>query len=1046
MDRHWPRPDSQTPMPAKSANGAGAATATGKKKKKRSGRKQEITTKDDSIWDTSSHEEQERIREFWLGLSEAERKDLVQIDKETFKEQLSMEHTNLCPCSVCGRRRSLMQGSLGSIYDSFYDEIFPPAADRHPTTATDVSHKRINPLRADADANDDADADAEASGSGSVSPPDGFDDFTSALTMTDGVLTIADDLLQNKGLKLIEMVDQISSRRAYRQEQYADDDYYYDDDEWALDEEELDDDLAYDDDYLDTDSPADTISSEEARRMFYIFVARILEQRVLAAYRKKVTAERQAKLLQELEDENKEQAERAAKRARERERKKEKKRLQQQLAKEEERLRQEAEAAEKAKLEAQEAEERALQEQKCKQKEAEAAAAKALAAQKEEEKKAREEKLLREREQNNGDKKASENKSRREREHKEREEILRKQQQQQLEEKHRKEREQALRELQRKHEEKQQKETEATLNQVEDDKQWRKVENHSRKSEKESTRNNADGVLKVEEDGGRENAIQAPQGSNRSQLKPPLNPDDPIGMRRRVSDRDTQRDYNQSQIIHNERSHTRDAKDAVRPSSVPFQVQKGPPNHISGSLTNSPNLSTITMSGDALFPGKPGISARISSHSEKHRAFIDADPLAGPLSDSNAHTKNLFMRREGRSRAADPYTNPISNLTDSMNRNTSAHIYDNFHTQGTPPGLYHSSETTPPPGLGFVRANSGEPLLQAGNKVHGHEMTRPITPSGSAFRDIFAHNSKAIPHAPQAPQAPHLAAPVQFAPSHNLNTSLPLDNGGSLSDETRIESARIALQRTSLLDTDGLNNRPLSHAGPQPFGRGAVSAGGLGGIGLPSRRAGSPWSTGPLTGSSLSGLDVGSGTKPVSDFSGLNARMGGSIWGFNAGAMTSAAEKHPRQGSWANSQSMSDVPSTSRIGGPSSWRPPAALEQAQGIDFDSAVKSIFPVDGASLSTSATVDQEKARQSRIRQAVVSRYAMLGGNNQLTGGYANWPKLAQGVEASLRRTGLNTTAEEVLQVCIDSSLDDDEFRFDFQRDPVSKQLSVSCVPRN
>src|ERR1700744_4120764 len=43
---------------------------------------------------------------------------------------------------------------------------------------------------------------------------------------------------------------------------------------------------------------------EEGRRMFQIFAARMFEQRVLTAYREKVAAERQQKLLEELDEES----------------------------------------------------------------------------------------------------------------------------------------------------------------------------------------------------------------------------------------------------------------------------------------------------------------------------------------------------------------------------------------------------------------------------------------------------------------------------------------------------------------------------------------------------------------------------------------------------------------------------------------------------------------------------------------------------------------------------------------------------------------------
>lgn len=101
--------------------------------------------------------------------------------------------------------------------------------------------------------------------------------------------------------------------------------------------------------------------------MFQIFAARMFEQRVLNAYREKVAAERQRKLLEELDDENKLQEQREAKRQRDAQKKKDKKKQQQQ-AKAEEKAKKDAEKAEEeARLK--EAEEKRLEEQRRKKEE-----------------------------------------------------------------------------------------------------------------------------------------------------------------------------------------------------------------------------------------------------------------------------------------------------------------------------------------------------------------------------------------------------------------------------------------------------------------------------------------------------------------------------------------------------------------------------------------------------------------------------------------------------------------------------------------------------
>ena len=106
---------------------------------------------------------------------------------------------------------------------------------------------------------------------------------------------------------------------------------------------------------------------EEGRRMFQIFAARMFEQRVLQAYREKVAAERQQKLLEELAEEDVRKDAKEAKKAKEAQKRKEKKDKQKQL-KAEEKAKKDAEiAAKEAEIKA--AEEKRLEEQRRKREE-----------------------------------------------------------------------------------------------------------------------------------------------------------------------------------------------------------------------------------------------------------------------------------------------------------------------------------------------------------------------------------------------------------------------------------------------------------------------------------------------------------------------------------------------------------------------------------------------------------------------------------------------------------------------------------------------------
>jgi len=58
------------------------------------------------IWNTTTAEEKERIKEFWMGLSEQERRNLVRIEKEHVSKRVKEGSKILnCSCHVCGRKQ-----------------------------------------------------------------------------------------------------------------------------------------------------------------------------------------------------------------------------------------------------------------------------------------------------------------------------------------------------------------------------------------------------------------------------------------------------------------------------------------------------------------------------------------------------------------------------------------------------------------------------------------------------------------------------------------------------------------------------------------------------------------------------------------------------------------------------------------------------------------------------------------------------------------------------------------------------------------------------
>ncbi|TKA61592.1 hypothetical protein B0A49_08667, partial [Cryomyces minteri] len=381
----------------------------------------------DRIWNTSTQEERENIKKFWLSLGETERRGLVKIEKEAVLRKMKEQQKYSCSCTVCGRRRNAIEEELEVLYDAYYEELeqyahhqqgpvpatpispvpraygppiphgtrrLPDIGATHQSAAHPPPKNRIRELADDGDEEDESDEDDEDYSedededySDDEDPEEEFSrplaadlfNFGSSLTVkADGVLTIADDLLSNDGKRFIEMMEQLAERRMQREEE-AQHNHDHPPVEDEYDDEEDDDyESGEDDDYEEEDemgAMTEEQRMEEGRRMFQIFAARMFEQRVLQAYREKVAAERQQKLLEELEDESRLDAQREAKKARDAEKKKNKKQLQKQ-AKAEEKAKKDAEkaaeeAAAKALEEKKQEEQRRRREEQKKKKEAE---------------------------------------------------------------------------------------------------------------------------------------------------------------------------------------------------------------------------------------------------------------------------------------------------------------------------------------------------------------------------------------------------------------------------------------------------------------------------------------------------------------------------------------------------------------------------------------------------------------------------------------------------------------------------------------------------
>ena len=225
-----------------------------------------------NIWNTSSQQERQNIKDFWLSLSENERKSLLKIEKEAVLRKMKQQQKHSCACTVCGRKRTAIEEELEVLYEGYYEELEqyahhdnPPLSSAAGMVPDPLQHRRTHPLAApppppppnphhktsqmqehfDEEEFSDEDEDEEYSedeysDDEDVEPvprsgvPDFFN-FGQNLTVkgiltpwleklhyglkgnADNLLTVADDLLKNDGRKFIEMMEQLAERRMARE-------------------------------------------------------------------------------------------------------------------------------------------------------------------------------------------------------------------------------------------------------------------------------------------------------------------------------------------------------------------------------------------------------------------------------------------------------------------------------------------------------------------------------------------------------------------------------------------------------------------------------------------------------------------------------------------------------------------------------------------------------------------------------------------------------------------------------------------------------------
>lgn len=160
----------------------------------------------------------QQLGDYWSALSVERKKELLNMERDSVFKIMRDQQKITCNCSVCGRKRSIIEQELKKLYDTYYEGI-------------ENSHMLLSEL---------FNFSKEEQQQLELPKPQSKSQRAAKINPSDqkGIMTIAEDLLQNDGRKFLEMMERLAETRIRRhtellknaQKEEEDEDEYYSDD------------------------------------------------------------------------------------------------------------------------------------------------------------------------------------------------------------------------------------------------------------------------------------------------------------------------------------------------------------------------------------------------------------------------------------------------------------------------------------------------------------------------------------------------------------------------------------------------------------------------------------------------------------------------------------------------------------------------------------------------------------------------------------------------------------------------------------------------
>ena len=127
-------------------------------------------------------------------------------------KKIKEQQKHMCTCSVCGKRRTVIEEELEMLYNAYYEELEQYEISNQQKQRQLENGEAVAPKDMELAENCD-----QRAGEGEASEEELQFSFARSLTVKGGILTVADDLLKNEGKKFLEMMEKLSERKGRKE-------------------------------------------------------------------------------------------------------------------------------------------------------------------------------------------------------------------------------------------------------------------------------------------------------------------------------------------------------------------------------------------------------------------------------------------------------------------------------------------------------------------------------------------------------------------------------------------------------------------------------------------------------------------------------------------------------------------------------------------------------------------------------------------------------------------------------------------------------------